>query len=111
VTLGTSVAGSTTLSTTQADVASGVYYSTPGSVEYVGVRDWINWTVNVTAPGSYAIGTNLGVVPGQTISVDGVVVGNAGAVVSLGVGVHGIHVRNLASSGSLALSELTLSKQ
>jgi hypothetical protein len=40
--------------------------------------------------------------------VDGVVVGNSGAVVTLGAGLHGIHVRNLASSGSLELKRLIL---
>ncbi len=111
LTLGHVVAGTTSLSTRLADVASGLYYSTPGSVEYVSPRTWINWTVNVTAPGTYAISTNLGAVPGETISVDGVVVGNSGTVVTLGAGLHGIHVRNLATSGSLEMKRLTLTLQ
>jgi len=108
VTLGHVVAGTTSLSTRLADVASGLYYTTPGSVEYVSPGTWINWTVNVTLPGEYAISTNLGPVPGETISVDGVVVGNSGAVVTLGAGLHGIHVRNLASGLSLELKRLML---
>ncbi len=108
VTLGHVVAGTTSLSTRLSDVASGLYYSKPGDVIYVSPRSWANWTVNVTTPGEYTVTTNLGAVPGETISVDGVVVGNSGAVVTLGAGLHGIHVRNLASSGSLELKRLIL---
>jgi hypothetical protein len=107
VTLGNPVSGATTLPTTVADVAHDLW-GTWGSTVYVGAGDWLNWTVNVSKSGPYKIGTNLGPVAGQAISVDGKPVGNVGAIVSLSPGLHGIHVRNLGTSGSLGLTTLTL---
>jgi hypothetical protein len=106
VSYGNPVAGATSLSTTLADVAHNIWGSF-GSTVYVGQGCWLNWTVNVSVPGRYTIATNLGALAGQAISVDGRVIGNSGTSVSLGTGLHGIHVRNLGT-GSLALITLTL---
>jgi hypothetical protein len=55
--------------------------------------------------------TNLGAVIGEEIEVDGVAIGNSGATAALTTGLHGIRVRNLATTGSLALTTLTLTPQ
>jgi hypothetical protein len=103
---GNMVAGTVSLPTTAADIAHWIY-GPLGSTVNIGTDQWINWTLNVTQPGTYTITTNLGAVAGQAISVDGQVIGNSGAAAMLKRGLHGIHVRNLGS-GSLALTNLTL---
>jgi hypothetical protein len=110
VALGNPVSGTVSLPTTAADIAH-YLWGNWGTTVYVGAGTWLNWTVNVSQPGSYVISTNLGAASGQSISVDGIAIGNSGAAATLTAGLHGIHVRNLASSGSLALTTLTLSRQ
>ena len=109
VTLGTVVTGAVSLSTISADIAHDIW-GTFGSTVGVGAGTWLNWTVNVKTAGTYAVSTNLGVVDGQAIVVDGTTIGNSGATAVLAAGLHGIHVRNLGS-GSLALTTLTLTPQ
>jgi hypothetical protein len=106
VMLGNLVAGTVSLPTTLADVAHNLY-GTFGTTVYAGPDTWLNWTLNVTAPGNYAITTNLGAVAGQEIVVDGVPISG---VVALSAGVHGVHVYNIGST-TLALTTLILSKE
>ncbi len=107
VSLGNALAGTTSLSTTQADIAHDLYGQFGPEVN-VGPGCWLNWTLNVSAPGRYVVSTNVGVQTGQEIVVDGKAIGNSGASVSLGLGLHGVHVYNVGSGGSLALTTLTL---
>ncbi len=110
VTLGNPVGGTTSLPTTSADVAHDLY-GPFGTTVYVGAGSWLNWTIYVATPGTYGIATNLGSVTGEEIDVDGVGLGNSGTTAILTAGLHGIRVRNLASTGSLALTSLNLSLQ
>jgi hypothetical protein len=110
VTLGSPVTGVASLPTTSADVAHDLY-GPFGTTVYVGAGSWLNWTVYVGAQGTYGMTTNLGAVIGEEIEVDGVAIGNSGATAALTTGLHGIRVRNLATTGSLALTTLTLTPQ
>jgi hypothetical protein len=106
VVLGNTVAGAVSLPTTAADVAHGLY-GTFGTTVNAGPGTWLNWTLNVTAPGTYSITTNLGDVAGQEIVVDGV---PAGGSVALSAGVHGVHVYNIGT-GTLALTTLVVAPE
>jgi hypothetical protein len=105
--LGATVAGVATLTPPTADVAHGIFKPF-GSTVHVGPRGWLNWTLNLTAAGAYTIATNLGALSGQAIFVDGIEVGNSGVAVPLSAGVHGVRVRYLGATGSLALSQVML---
>jgi hypothetical protein len=104
VTLGNPVSGPVSLSTTLADVAHDLY-GTFGTTVNLSPGTWLNWTLNVSAPGLYTITTNLGATPGQEIVLDGVpITGTA----KLSAGLHGVHVYNIATTGNLALTNLIL---
>jgi hypothetical protein len=105
--VGLAVTGTTSLPVSSADIGHDTWPPWSGTA-YLGAGAWLNWTVNVEAAGSYAVSTNLGVTPGESIVVDGGTIGNSGAVVTLAAGLHAIHVRNLGGSGSFGLTTLML---
>ena len=80
-----------TLNVVDATVANG---GTQAQGQLMQTGDYIGWTINLAAPGSYTIQTDASDAGGQQILVDGNLVGTASWSGSLAAGLHAIRIRN-----------------
>jgi len=80
-----------TLNVVDAAVANGTAQA-QGQLSSTG--DYVGWTVNLAAPGSYTIQTDASDPTGQQILVDGALVGSASWSGPLAAGLHAIRIRN-----------------